>query len=727
MKVFQRKLLVASILRKTFLLLILTGATISTKAQIPEGFNYQAVVRDNAGMIIPDQVISVQLAVVQSSPNGLVKFIEDHLVSTNQFGLIKLTVGQGTPVSGEFASVDWETDLHFLRVSMDTDGGNNFQILGTTQLMSVPYAMYAKNVEFDQVNDADADPNNEIQTLVIANDTLFITEGNYVVLSQYSPSPNTDEQTISINGDQLSISNGNTITLVDNVTDADSSPSNEIQNLFTIGDSLFISDGNYVVINDEVNDADSDVENELQEVWLAGNNLSLSNSNTSVDLSPYFDNTDEQSLTLSGDQLTISNGNTVDLNSISGGQFQSSGNIVSNGGDQSSDDLVFGAPTLEQNGNNSHYAKFFFDKSKFGAFRTGYIQSDRWNADSIGNASFAAGFNTMASGPHSTAFGRDALAKGANSVAMGRQVTANGFASFAFGFDANANFNYSFAGGNNVQSNGTNAFAFGQNVLAQGNNSISIGKNVTSNTDGVAMGNNAQAPFATAIAIGRNANSSLTGSISMGEDVNAIGARSLAMGFNLRAPSYGEVVLGFNNTNYTAVSAELINSNDRLFTIGNGVNTTTLNDAFIIYKDGDAFLAGNVVTNSDERLKREVKPLQGSLGNVMSLNGYTFKWNDKSPRDQDQLNTGLIAQEVELLFPELVSTGPNGYKTVNYIALIPHLIESIKAQSLQIEGLSLIVSQQQEEIHTIKTEASLLAELMKRIGSLEEQLILGNK
>ncbi|NND77902.1 MAG: hypothetical protein HKN39_06935 [Flavobacteriales bacterium] len=810
---------------KALCIVLILGVS-SVFSQVPDSFNYQAVVRDNTGNIMNDQIVSVQLAVIQTSPNGLVKFIENHLTATNQFGLIKLNVGTGTSVNGEFSSIEWGDDLHFLRISIDVNGGNNFQFLGTTQLTSVPYAMYAKRVEYDLVDDADADPSNEIQELIIANDTLFISGGNYVVLPQSGNIDDTDEQQLSLSSDQLSISNGNSIdlsmyldntdsqsleligntlsisngnsiTLTDNVDDADndfsnelqelsivgdtlfisngngvfiedqvndadsdvsnelqdlsmvgdtlfisngnsvviedlvddadSSPNNEIQFLTAEGDSIYITNGNFIVIDDDVDDADSDPLNELQEIFIAGNSISLSNANTAVDLSPFLDNTDSQNLSISNDSLFISGGNALDISSFGGGQFEASGSTVINGGDHATNDFVFGAPTLSQNGTSSHFAKMFFDKSKKGAFRTGYIETSGWNADSIGTSSLAAGYNTKALGEHSTAFGRDAVARGDNSLAIGNGVEAKGFSSMAFGFGSVAKMYYSFAGGNNAQANGVNSFAFGENALANGSNAVSIGKNVTSTTDGIAIGSNAQAPFTSGISLGTNNTSAKVGSISIGENAIAGGTRSVALGFNLQAPSYGEVVLGYNNTSYAAQSADLIDSNDRLFTIGNGLNALSPSDAFIIYKDGDAFLAGSVVTNSDKRLKKEIEPLNGSLEKVLSLNGYTYKWNALSPRDQRQRNTGLIAQEVEALFPEMVTEGPNGYKAVNYNALIPHLIESIKSQADQIDRLSRKISTQSEVIYNMNNQANLLNDLIERIGTLEQQLILGKE
>lgn len=90
---------------------------------------------------------------------------------------------------------------------------------------------------------------------------------------------------------------------------------------------------------------------------------------------------------------------------------------------------------------------------------------------------------------------------------------------------------------------------------------------------------------------------------------------------------------------------------------------------------------GIISESSDRRLKRDFTPLSSSLGKLASLNGYHYYWKDK---DRDQaLQTGLIAQDVEALFPELIKTDEKGFKSLNYTGLIPHLIESVKELAKQ--------------------------------------------
>lgn len=111
-------------------------------AQAPAGINYQAIARDSEGDILANQNISIRFTITDGSA-GMVQYVERHQVATNQFGLITLTIGMGTQTSGEFNDITWESISPWLRVEMDPNGGNQYVVLGSSQLMSVPYALYA--------------------------------------------------------------------------------------------------------------------------------------------------------------------------------------------------------------------------------------------------------------------------------------------------------------------------------------------------------------------------------------------------------------------------------------------------------------------------------------------------------------------------------------------------------------------------------------------------------
>jgi hypothetical protein len=130
-------------LLSTFCFLLLT---LIVKAQTPpNAFNYSAVARNAAGQPIATTTIGIQVTILKTSPTGASQYSENHFVNTDAFGLFNLVIGAGAVQSGSMATIDWSNDNYYLKVAMDATGGTNFLTMGTTQLLSVPYAIYAKS------------------------------------------------------------------------------------------------------------------------------------------------------------------------------------------------------------------------------------------------------------------------------------------------------------------------------------------------------------------------------------------------------------------------------------------------------------------------------------------------------------------------------------------------------------------------------------------------------
>lgn len=128
------------------LLLFIIGLCNSgfTHAQSPQSMNYQAVARNAAGAVIPNQVIGLRFTIRDGSAGGTLVYSETDTASTNAFGLFTTAIGTGTPVSGSFAGINWGAGSKFLQVEIDPAGGTAYTDMGTTQLLSVPYALYAQ-------------------------------------------------------------------------------------------------------------------------------------------------------------------------------------------------------------------------------------------------------------------------------------------------------------------------------------------------------------------------------------------------------------------------------------------------------------------------------------------------------------------------------------------------------------------------------------------------------
>ena len=125
------------------LIIIITAVAYShvCSGQVPEGINYQAVVRNSSGQIVANTSIKVRLTIHDASISGATVFQETKTLSTNPLGLITTIIGS----SGGLSLVDWSSNSKYLQVEIDLSGGSNFIDMGTTQLVSVPYALYAKD------------------------------------------------------------------------------------------------------------------------------------------------------------------------------------------------------------------------------------------------------------------------------------------------------------------------------------------------------------------------------------------------------------------------------------------------------------------------------------------------------------------------------------------------------------------------------------------------------
>ncbi|MDP4267871.1 MAG: hypothetical protein Q8880_10620, partial [Bacteroidota bacterium] len=125
-----------------FAMVVIT--TINLMAQAPQGFSYQAVARDLNGNILANKPVNFRFSLLQGSNTGIVVYCETQSLTTNQFGLANLNIGTGTVVNGTFKNIDWSSGVYFCKVEMDASGGNNYQVMGISQLFSVPYAQYAE-------------------------------------------------------------------------------------------------------------------------------------------------------------------------------------------------------------------------------------------------------------------------------------------------------------------------------------------------------------------------------------------------------------------------------------------------------------------------------------------------------------------------------------------------------------------------------------------------------
>ena len=269
-----------------------------------------------------------------------------------------------------------------------------------------------------------------------------------------------------------------------------------------------------------------------------------------------------------------------------------------------------------------------------GQFAVGYATA------ATGHVAFTSGYSTAASGNYSTAMGESSIASGANSTALGKSTSATG--------------NYSTSLGNSTTASGSQSTALGESSTASGYASLATGK---SNT---ASGYNATA---------------------MGRASTASGYYSTVIGYNATASDFASFVIGqYNSSGSSATSAGSYDVSAPAFVIGNGTSGT-VSDAFKVMFNGDATVSndltvsGDVVVSSDARLKSNIVSLGSTLARLLLIDGktYTMKKDGKQ-------KIGVLAQDIQKVFPELVTEDSNEMLAVNYQGLVPVLINALKEQ-----------------------------------------------
>ena len=119
----------------------------SVWAQAPEKMSYQAVVRDAGNALVTSTAVGMQISILQTTATGTAVYVETQTPTSNANGLVSLEIGTGTVVSGDFTTIDWANDTYFIKTETDPTGGTTYTITGTSQLMSVPFALHAKTAE----------------------------------------------------------------------------------------------------------------------------------------------------------------------------------------------------------------------------------------------------------------------------------------------------------------------------------------------------------------------------------------------------------------------------------------------------------------------------------------------------------------------------------------------------------------------------------------------------
>lgn len=299
----------------------------------------------------------------------------------------------------------------------------------------------------------------------------------------------------------------------------------------------------------------------------------------------------------------------------------------------------------------------------------------KWGQNNIskGTNSYSFGIGNTSSADFSSTFGASNFALGGYSYARGVSNIVRGLFSTAWGNSNYPNGQYTTAWGSSNSPTGSYSTTWGYSNSASGDYATSWGE------DNEAVGN-----YSTTW--GRVNAATGVYSSSWGQSNNSNGAYSTTFGHGNNANGFGTFKIGINSLDFGGQNATSPQSTNVMFQVGNGVLGGSKSNALTLFYSGDLYIAGTYYNSSDYRLKKEINPVSNSLTKLQHLSAYNYYW--KSERNSPDLQTGILAQEVQKVFPELVTENGKGELAVNYLGLIPHLIEAVKELKKENEELN---------------------------------------
>ena len=687
-------------MKKFYLLLTLIVITAIqvANAQAPQGIPYQAVARDNAGNLIKNQPISLRFSIHDGSASGAVVYSETHAVTTDALGLFSVNIGGGTS-SATLADVNWGSGSKYTQVELDVAGGSNYIDMGTTQMMSVPYALYAGSA------------------------------GSATTMGSIGSSSSTNGGTITsgvLNLTPADANNGGVVTTGDQTFAGNKTFVSDLKvNGITVGRGGGNVDEN-IAIGIAALPYNSTGYGNIAAGYIALLSNSTGNNNIAMGTNSLLNNNDgSNNIAIGTNTLRSSNayGNTaLGVNSLfsntSGTQNVASGNGALSNNTVGNYNTANGVQALYSNASGSNNTALGYQADVAGTFSnataigsgakvaaSNTIQlgnADVTNVNTSGtytgagfktpngtNTEFLMADGTTSVGPDLTGYATtDALNNTASMLSTNlddeivRAITAEADLSNQIS-NVQSNFVTTSSDPNNISNVNSGNVGIGTdlpsekldvagnlkvrgNISNGGSNasgpySIATGLNTTASGQySTAMGESSVSNGYSTTALGIASTASGWGATAIGILSSAEGSSSVALGSRAKAYSLSEIAVGQFNTAYalnTPTSTYEFNGADRIFVVGNGQDDNNLSDAMVVLKNGNTTINGDVTANSIKILNGTntqylmadgttsagaVATTMGSIGDSPSANGGTITSGVLNLTPADANNGGVV-------------------------------------------------------------------------------------
>lgn len=671
-------------------------------AQAPKGFRYQAVIRDASGLPVPDRLIGMRISILASSESGPVVYCEEQQNTTNSFGIVSLSVGKGTPVIGALDTISWGGSKHFLKVDVDLDGTGNWKEAGISEILSVPYALYAEQ--------GANKPKVEIKgTLNYPSDSALF---------------------------EVKDRNGNTVFAVyeDGVQVIVNEEGKGGRGGFAVGGRRA---GKGTMVEDIFKVTPDSVG-----IYLSSGSGKGGRGGFAVGGRGAGKGLPEEYLRITRDSTRVFTADPVNGFAV--------GNIGTN--PQKYMKLT------PENYAIGHRAGLKLKEGLYNSFM-GYEAGTNTGA---GNSNIFLGYQagySNATGSYNVFIGNLAGYRNTGSESDPYAGSYNIFIGHSSGLNNTTGSVNCFIG----RSSGYNNTIGSANIFVgeyagyfneNGYRNVFVGKesgwNNTSGSDNTFLGFNSgwnnstgqQNTFLGASSgyqltagrgntfLGYNSGSGATlgnYNVCVGgySGYGNIGSNNVLLGYGAGQSSTGNgnIFIGYNAGSYETGSNKLYIANSNTskpliygdfgalfpFVVINGNGADRTNDSVVFFVNGKSAGLFNWSALSDYRLKESVQTIGHALETVMHLRGVEFQWIDKSKFDHKR-HIGFIAQEVEPYLPEVVNKSSNGMYSLDYPSMTAILLEAIKQQQYQIEELR----QQVSEYRELKAELDALKQELKK-------------
>lgn len=594
---------------KVLLMVLLFGISFSAFAQVPQGIPYQAVARNSSGNILASQTIRVRFSIRDGVATGSIVYRETFTPTTNALGLFSVNVGTGTVVTGAFSGINWGTNAKFMQVEMDPTGGTTYTDMGTTQMMSVPYALYAgtsdasgqwitsgSHINNANIGNVGIGTSTPVARLHVADSSVVFTGPETIPTTPGNP--------------PVSGSGGRMMWFADKAAFRTGYVAGTNWDKDSIGNFSFAAGRN--------TKASGTASVAMGDTTIASGFASTALGDSTI--ASGFASTAMGGYTFASNQFTTAIGHRTKATGIYG---TATGYMTTAAGAAASamGNLTFAG------GDNSFAVGFSDSASGQGAIAIGN------GVVSSGIVSSSIGYQTRASGDYSLATGRLTIASGEGSSAMGNRTIASGLTATAMGYTTYATGARSTAMGDRTTASGDNTTAMGTAITTNGKDgSFAIGDASPSTTT---QGNDANNQMMMRFAGGYKlyTNSTITVGVSLaagGNSWSTISDRRKKENF---AAIDGEVflkkILKFNLTswNYKGQDPKIHRhygpmaqdfyaafGKDEYGTVG---NDTTINQADM---EGVSFVAIQALVKRTEELQRKVKALEAANHSLKTEN-----------------------------------------------------------------------------------------------------------